>query len=62
MDIKNTINVLKNLKIAYLCDGTACKNCSGDCTHTADIRHAKNFKEVAPGKFMEKEAPNNADL
>ena len=39
--------------IVYVCDGGACENCGIDCNHTHDIRHAKNFTEVAPGKFME---------
>ena len=43
--------------VAYICDGEACeKGCSsgaGFCFHTTDVRHAVNFKEVSPGKFME---------
>lgn len=45
--------------VAYLCDGKACGEClTGDaryCHHTFDIRHAVNFTEIEPGKFMEKE-------
>lgn len=32
------------MKVAYLCDGFACPQCSGYCKHTFDISHAKNFK------------------
>lgn len=45
--------------IAYLCDGTRCRNCDpehNECHHTFDIRHAKNFKEIAPGYYEEKTA------
>ena len=44
--------------VAYICDQERCENCSaetGFCYHTTDIRHAVNFEEVEPGKFMEKE-------
>lgn len=35
------------IKIAYLCDKTACQNCSYPmCSHTTDITHAKNFKKM----------------
>lgn len=30
-------------KIYYVCDRTACANCSPDCNHTSNIAHAKNF-------------------
>jgi hypothetical protein len=43
--------------VAYVCDEKQCSNCGEllmrDCYHTTDIRHAKNFVEVEPGKFME---------
>ena len=42
--------------IAYLCDGTRCRNCDPEhieCHHTFDIRHAKNFKKVAPNYYEE---------
>ena len=42
--------------IAYLCDGTRCRNCDpehNECHHTFDIRHAKNFKKVAPHYYEE---------
>ena len=44
-------------EIAYVCDGMACDECGifgeRECYHTTDIRHAKNFTEIEPGKFME---------
>lgn len=42
--------------VAYICDQKQCENCSaehGFCEHTTDIRHATNFEEVTPGKWME---------
>lgn len=42
--------------IAYLCDGTRCKTCDPEhteCRHTFDIRHAKNFKKIAPNYYEE---------
>ena len=30
--------------ILYICDRTKCKNCTPDCKHTTDIKHAKHFK------------------
>lgn len=49
--------------IYYMCDGNV-KECSGSascikggngtCTHTSNIKHAKNFKELNPcGEFVE---------
>ena len=46
---------MSKTEIAYLCDREACEievDCL-DCHHTLDIRHAKNFKKVAEGKYME---------
>lgn len=41
-------------KIAYLCDGYACEECHPEyCHHTTDISHAKDFVELADGRFME---------
>ena len=44
--------------ISYYCDGTACDGCSDGvssfCCHTTDIRHAVDFEEVEPGKFIQK--------
>lgn len=31
-------------EVFYLCDRRKCENCSSDCTHTSDIRHAVNFR------------------
>lgn len=45
--------------IAYLCDGTRCRNCDpkhSECHYTFDIRHAKNFKEIVHGYYEEKSA------
>lgn len=43
--------------IAYVCDEKACEECGsntcGECYHTTDIRHAKNFTEIGPCKFIE---------
>lgn len=45
--------------VAYICDEKACESCpTGDaryCYHTLDIKHAANFEEVEPGKYIEKE-------
>lgn len=43
-------------KIDYLCDGYACEKCHPEyCRHTTDISHAKNFVELADGRWMEVE-------
>lgn len=47
-------------EVAYLCDGKACEVCPNDngyrlCRRTTDIRHAVDFEEISPGKFMQKE-------
>ena len=50
--------------VAYICDGKACAegSCRDGlhdvilCRHTCDISHALNFEQVAPGKYMEKDA------
>lgn len=42
--------------IAYLCDGTRCRNCDpehNECHHTFDVGHAKNFKKIAPHYYEE---------
>lgn len=46
--------------VAYICDGHACDAHCGltgseheYCKHTENISHAANFKQVAPGKWME---------
>ena len=44
--------------VAYICDEKVCESCRKDdsryCHHTTDIKHAVNFEEVGPGKYMEK--------
>lgn len=47
----------RNKKILYLCDRTQCDCCyeGYSCSHTTDIKHAKNFKEVYEGLYMENE-------
>ena len=61
---KSIMRAAKALKegpdVAYICDGHGCDaHCelSGVeheyCNHTCDISHAANFKQVAPGKWME---------
>ena len=54
-DINFVIDDLENQpKILYLCDEQQCSNCSQTpCHHTMDINHAKNFKKIADGKYME---------
>lgn len=51
---------LESINVLYLCDRRACKSCNsiagGDCKHTTDIRHAKNF-ELIGDLFWEKEIP-----
>ena len=45
--------------VAYICDEKKCESCpTGDaryCYHTLDIKHAANFEEVEPGRYIEKE-------
>ena len=43
--------------ISYIYNRKKCDFCDpeGPCYHTTDIRFAANFKEVAPGKWVEKE-------
>ncbi len=33
-------------RILYICDRRKCNNCSMECTHTTDIEHAVNFKNI----------------
>lgn len=37
------------MKTLYLCDGEACEKCdpTGECKHTSDVYHAKNFGIIA---------------
>lgn len=40
--------------VAYECDRLACDNCHPEtCSHTTDIRHAKNFVLVGDDRYME---------
>lgn len=50
-----------NIRVSYLCDGRYCSDgCTNtDCHHTEDIHHAKNFKCVEDGKWMETESETN---
>lgn len=50
--------VKDNVRVSYLCDGRYCSDgCTNtDCHHTEDIRHAKNFKCVEVGKWIEEGA------
>ena len=54
--LEMAIEALRN-SVAYICNEKACPDCGKsdcrDCYHTTDIHHAKNFVEVAPGKWME---------
>ena len=46
----------KEERVMYLCDGKTCSKCdNSECHHTYDISHAKNFKYVGDGKYIEKE-------
>ena len=48
----------KDNKILYLCDRKQCDCCheGHTCSHTTDIEHAKNFKKVYEGLYMEFES------
>lgn len=40
--------------IAYECDRLACLHCHPEtCSHTTDIRHAKNFILLGDDRYME---------
>lgn len=40
--------------IGYECDRLACMNCHPEtCSHTTDIRHAKNFALLGDDRYME---------
>lgn len=50
------VDISRGKYIAYLCNGTRCRNCDpehNECHHTFDIRHAKNFKKIAPNYYEE---------
>lgn len=38
--------------VFFLCDESACKRCSDECSYTRNPDHAKNFKEIY-GAFWE---------
>lgn len=46
-----------DIAVAYICDKTACKDCNSqsECTHTTEIKYAKHFKKLAPGRYFEQE-------
>lgn len=53
-DLENKTTVL------YLCDSKKCyepESCKDrtECNHTMDIRHAKNFVQLRPNVYVEKE-------
>ena len=55
--------------VAYICDGHGCDAHCGltgfeheYCHHTEDISHAANFKQVAPGKWMEDEEEKDVEF
>jgi hypothetical protein len=39
--------------VVFECDQKQCRECMGECRHTTDVRHAKNFKRVEPGYYEE---------
>lgn len=46
-----------DIAIAYICDKTACKDCNSqsECSHTTEIKYAKHFEELVPGRYFEQE-------
>lgn len=56
-EARERIEFAKNTDVLYLCDQTRCENCSakrGECFHTVDVSHAKNFALLAGGFYYEK--------
>ncbi|MCX4313911.1 MAG: hypothetical protein OSJ83_08690 [Clostridia bacterium] len=53
---------MSDVKVWYLCDGTACAHCNPECKHTSKVEHAKNFKASIDGQcgFVEQESRNDA--
>lgn len=45
------------LSIAYVCDKNQCEKCGPECQHTLDVKHAANFMEAGPGKYIELVSP-----
>lgn len=35
---------MKRVKVYYICDKTACRECGEYCKHTADVTHSLNYK------------------
>ena len=44
-----------SMTIMYLCDGRYCEGDCGDCKHTTDIEHAKNFHRIGETYIEEEE-------
>lgn len=42
--------------ILYLCDHRAHEHCHPDCTHTSDVRYAKNFIKNELGEYVEQDS------
>lgn len=63
VDVKRCSECDCNATVLYLCDGKSCdRGCAlGDCKHTTDIRHAKNFEKKG-GYFFEVENPHVAKV
>ena len=48
------IDILKQPRVVYLCDGKACPECpKTECRHTFDVTHAVNFNTVCGGFYEE---------
>lgn len=47
------LSCIDNETVIYACDRRACHcGCNSACSHTSDIRHAKNFKMIG-GVFVD---------
>lgn len=53
--LQKEFNIKKgDKKFAFICDRRACDTCNyPTCTHTTDIKHAKNFVADAGGNYKE---------
>lgn len=47
-DIREADKIIAVGKVLFVCDHRSCERCGGDCNHTHDVRHARNF-ELFPG-------------
>lgn len=56
----DSIPPVAEANVAFLCDGRKCDSCSGECRHTLDVSHAKNFSK-RDGAFFENEATLSAE-